>query len=86
MHGDDHYCKAQIKTVINFVSIIAQNHNIKDQCLLLSIDDKSKVKIGVPAVSRHVKLRKFFDLSNPPQTPDHDFPFGKKYLIVPSGL
>jgi hypothetical protein len=85
LHADDHYCKAQVKMVINFISYIAKKFNMKDQCLIMSVDDKAKVKIGIPAVSKHVKLRKFFELSKSPKLPDHDFPFGKKYLLVPSG-
>ena len=86
LHGDDHYCKTQIKLIINFISTISDKLNMKKECLLLSIDDKCKVKIGVPAVSRHVKLRKYFEIAKGgPQTSDHDFPLGKKYLIIPSG-
>ena len=72
--------------VINFISFIAKEFNLKKDCLLLSIDDKCKVKIGVPAVSRYVKLRKYFETTQAPKTPDHDFPLGTKYLIVPSGI
>ena len=45
---------------------------MKKDYLVLSIDDKCKVKIGVPAVSRHVKLRKYLEISKgAPQTQDH---------------
>jgi len=49
------------------------------------MDDKAKVKVGVPAVSKFVKPRKYFEINHGPVTPDHDFPIGQRFLIIPSG-
>ena len=54
--------------------------------MLLSIDDKAKVKVGIPAVSRFVHSKKYYTITKGPQTFDHDFPIGNKYLLVPSGI
>ena len=81
---DDHFCKAQVKCVINYLSHLSSQLGIKD-ILLLSADDKAKVKVGVPAVSKFVKSRKFFEIGKGPKTPDHDFPVGQRLLIIPSG-
>jgi len=69
---------------MNFLSFLKDKHNVNDT-LVFSIDDKSKVKIGVPAVSRYVHSKKYFEINNGPTTPDHDFPIGEKMLITPSG-
>ena len=58
----------------------------EDFCpLILSMDDKSKVKIGVPAVSRYVHSKHYFLKGKESHLPDHDFSIGKKYLISVSG-
>ena len=53
---------------------------------LISIDDKAKVKIGIPAVSKFVYSRKYFIEGKGPHIHDHDFPIGSKCLIIPSGF
>ena len=83
LNEDDHYCKAQAKYMMNYLTYVSNNFN--DTALLLSMDDKSKVKIGVAAVSRFVHSRKYFYSDNGPKTLDHDFPISSKYLIIPSG-
>lgn len=65
--------------VIGFLSLF------KDFSMLLSIDDKAKVKIGVPGVSHLVKSKKYFLSNLGPQTEDHDFPIGSRLLIIPFG-
>ncbi|XP_070176491.1 uncharacterized protein [Littorina saxatilis] len=47
-------------------------------------DDKSKIGVGRPAVSRYHQLRKFFVAGDDPNYNDHDFPT-PGYLICPSG-
>ena len=79
----DHFCKAQIKYIFNYLSHL--KNAFKIPVLAFSIDDKAKIKIGTPAVSRYVHSRKYFELKNEPKTPDHDFPIGSKMLIIPSG-
>jgi hypothetical protein len=80
LHEDDHFAKAQAKYLIAFLSMF------KEDALLLSIDDKAKIKVGIPCISHHVKSRKYFSKELGPQTPDHDFPLTNGLLIVPSGI
>jgi len=53
--------------------------------LLLSVDDKAKVKVGIPAVSKYIFSRKYFEVNHKMKINDHDFPIGAGFLIVPSG-
>ena len=50
-----------------------------------SADDKNKITIGVPAVSRYHQLRLFFPVGDGPNMPDHDFPVTKRNKLIPSG-
>lgn len=84
IHTDDHYCKCQVKYIFNYLSHIAKSQE-NAKVLILSIDDKAKVKVGNPAVSRFVHSKKYFKVSNGPRTADHDFPIGSKFLLIPSG-
>ena len=77
-HPDQHHCASQVKTAREFGS------DNKSQCVTLPCDDKSKIKMGLPAVSRYHQLNKFFVQSDSPQYNDHDFPV-PGYLISPSG-
>ena len=56
-----------------------------DECTIISADNKAKVGIGIPAVSRYVDLsQKFFLSGSGPNLPDHAVnPTGN--LIVPEG-
>ena len=54
MHEDDHFAKAQVKYLMTYLT-----HN-KQTSLLISMDDKAKIKIGIPCVSHHVKSRRYF--------------------------
>jgi len=80
LHNDDHMAKAQVKYLMSFLSLF------KEESLLLSIDDKAKVRIGISCISHHVKSKKFFKRNHGPQTTDHDFPLTNGLLIVPSGI
>jgi len=73
-----------MKYVVNYLSHLSSQCDIKN-ILLFSVDDKAKVKIGIPAVSKFVKSQKFFEVGKGPKTPDHDFPVGERLLIIPSG-
>ena len=57
----------------------------KDKVMLFSMDDKAKVKVGVPCISHLVKSRKFFMKDLGPQTTDHDFFLANGLLLIPSG-
>ena len=79
LHADDQYAKAQVKYLIAYLSMYHEDS------LLFSMDDKAKVKIGVPCISHLVKSRKYFKRQEGPQTSDHDFPLLNRLLIIPSG-
>ena len=56
-----------------------------DECTIISADNKAKVGIGIPAVSRYVDMRqKFFMTGHGPVLPDHDVNRTGN-LIVPEG-
>ena len=59
-HPDQHHCASQVKTAREFGS----DH--KSQCVTLSCDDKSKITMDLPAVSRYHQLNKFFVQSDSP--------------------
>lgn len=80
LHDDDRFAKAQVKYLISYLSSFEQDS------LLISMDDKAKVKIGIPCISHHVKSRKYFVKGTEPETSDHDFPLANGLLIVPSGF
>jgi len=69
-----------MKYLISFLS------SFKEQSLLFSMDDKAKVKVGVPCISHLAKSRKFFQNGKGPETTDHDFPLTNGLLLTPSGL
>ena len=50
---------------------------------MLSCDDKCKVAIGQPAVHRLNNLRKYFEVNQMPEMPDHDYRGGG--TLVPCG-
>ncbi|CAF1556269.1 unnamed protein product, partial [Didymodactylos carnosus] len=77
-HPDFHITCAQV----NYVQELASLYN--DECISLSCDNKAKIPLGIPVVSRHVRSRKFLLLNQSPNLPDHDFPkAGVK--ITPAG-
>ncbi|CAF3237351.1 unnamed protein product [Rotaria sp. Silwood2] len=67
-HPDFHITCAQV----NYVQELASLYH--DKCISLSCDNKAKIPVGIPAVSRYVRSRKFHLLDQPPNLPDHDFP------------
>ena len=79
-HQDEHICKTQIKYMINFLSLF------NDCSCLISVDDKAKIKVGPPSVSRYVHSSKYFLSKDSPQTKDHDYPIAERFLITPSGF
>ncbi len=67
-HPDFHLTCAQVNYVQELVSLY------NDECISLSCDNKAKIPLGIPAVSRYVRSRKFHLLDQSPNLPDHDFP------------
>ena len=57
---------------------------LSDKISVVSLDDMSKVKVGVPAVSRYHQINRTFPEKDKPVLNDHDFPV-PGYLISVSG-
>jgi hypothetical protein len=77
-HPNFHITCAQVNYVQELVSLY------DDECISLSCDNKAKIPLGIPAVSRYVRSRKFHLLDQSPNLPDHDFPKGG-VKITPAG-
>ena len=54
------------------------NDNLK----IISMDDKAKVKVGGPAVSKYHRLKRLFPSSDNPNYSDHDFPVSGYFLNI----
>ncbi|CAF4545828.1 unnamed protein product [Rotaria socialis] len=67
-HCDFHFTCA----LVNYVEELSSLYN--DEILALSCDNKAKIPLGAPAVSRYVRSRKFHLVEKQPNLPDHDFP------------
>jgi hypothetical protein len=67
-HIDLHYCRSQVRMFREFMSDFAAETN------LLSCDDKNKANVGTLAVSRYIKITRFFPKNDAPNYHDHDFP------------
>ena len=52
--------------------------------LALSVDNKNKVEVGIPATNRRSKIRTFYMIKESPNYNDHDFPHSNAKL-VPAG-
>ncbi|CAG8530480.1 7001_t:CDS:2, partial [Gigaspora margarita] len=75
-HIDEHYCLASVKMVREFASTFA-NHSI-----IISQDDKAKIGLGIPAVSR--TFRSLQSFNEPVTVSDHNFPHRAKQKLIPS--
>jgi hypothetical protein len=53
-----------------------------DSSLVLSYDNKNRVKIGTPCVNRFNKAKRWFMEEDRPKLPTHDYP--KSFKIIPS--
>jgi hypothetical protein len=71
-----HYCHAQVKLILELF------FKYSESSMVLSYDNKCRVNIGVPAVSRLDKAKKWFMENDQPKLPEHDYP--KPFKIVPS--
>ena len=52
--------------------------------LALSVDNKNKVEVGIPATSRRSQIRTFYLRKDEPNNNDHDFP-NANCKLVPAG-
>ena len=75
-HAHLHYTQAQVQYVNEIFQFFG--------CTRISADDKNKVNVGTPAVSRYHQISAFFMVDDAPNQLDHDFPYANSKLI-PSG-
>ena len=75
-HPDLHFTRAQVGYVNEMFQYFGG--------VQLSCDDKNKISVGTPAVSRYHAISKFFSTADAPNYEDHDFPYPKA-KIIPSG-
>ena len=76
-HIDFHFTCSQVN-LVNEMAVLCEN------TLSLSVDNKNKVEVGIPATSRRSKIRTFYMVSEAPNYNDHDFPHANSKL-VPAG-
>ena len=77
-HTDFHYTCCQVN-LINEMAFMCEKNT-----LALSVDNKNKVEVGIPATSRCSKIRTFYMIEESPNYNDHDFPHSNAKL-VPAG-
>ena len=77
-HKDFHFTCSQI----NLVNEMA--HLCEENTLSLSVDNKNKVEVGIPATSRRSKIQTFYLTKDSPNYNDHDFLHANSKL-VPAG-
>ena len=61
---------------VNLINELSQIHS--RETALLSVDNKNKVEIGNPAISRRSSIRKIYLTKDAPNYNEHDFPYFKK--------
>lgn len=75
-HPDTKFCRAQIYMAEDFVRMLP------DKCAVLSLDEKAKIPLGLPALSKTTK--QVMNLHEPIQLSDHTFSKGAKQSIEPT--
>jgi len=56
----------------------------QENTLHLSVDNKNKVEVGIPATSRRTHIKTFHMIKASPDYYDHDFP-NRNCKLIPSG-
>jgi len=77
-HPDFHYTCSQVNLVNQMAHLCEQN------TLMMSVDNKNKVEVGIPATSRRTNIRTFHMVDQAPIYNDHDFP-NPNAKLVPAG-
>ena len=77
-HPDFHYTSAQVN-IVNEMAFLC-----KSNTLAMSVDNKNKVEVGIPATSRRTNIRTFHLVDQAPDYHDHDFP-NPNSKLVPAG-
>jgi len=75
-HPDSHYCLTSVKGAKQFASTFA------DVSVVISQDDKAKIRLGVSAVGR--TFHTLQSVNEPTTVADHDFPMGFGQKLIPS--
>src|SRR6266542_5951120 len=75
-HVDEHYCLASVKAARVFFEVFA------DEAIIISQDDKAKVRLGIPTVGHTFKTIQ--SVNEPVTVKDHDFPTSSKMKLIPS--
>ncbi|XP_057299687.1 uncharacterized protein LOC130630278 isoform X2 [Hydractinia symbiolongicarpus] len=78
IHEDFHFSCSQV----NLVNELAQLCN--ENTISLSVDNKNKVDVGIPATSRRAQIRRYHIENEAPIYNDHDFPYPNSKL-TPAG-
>ena len=78
VHPHFHFTCAQVQ-LVNGLAI-----QFEKETLMMSVDNKNKVEVGIPATLRYTKIRTFHLLEDAPNYNDHDFP-NANCKLVPSG-
>lgn len=76
-HDDSRFCFITIENIKKLIALLGP-----DQVLVLSIDDKAKVPIGVTAAKLQSPIA--MSLEWKVRLPDHDFVIASKHKLVPS--
>jgi len=74
--------KRSTSSQIYLVSEMA--HMCQENTLHLSVDNKNKVEVGIPATSRRTHIKTFHMIKASPDYYDHDFP-NRNCKLIPSG-
>ena len=78
IHEDYHFTCAQVSIVNEMAQLCDSN------TLALSVDNKNKVDVGIPATSRRSNIRTFYLKDDAINYHDHDFP-NPNSKLVPAG-
>lgn len=76
-HDDSRFCFQTIKHIKTVVGIVGPK-----QVLVISVDDKEKVPLGVTAAKLQSTMA--MSLERKVRLPDHDFVVASKHKLVPS--
>jgi len=77
-HPDFHYKCSKVNIVNEMVELC------REITLSVSVDNKNKVEVGIPATSRRTKIRTFHLIGQAPIYNNHDFP-NPNSKLVPAG-
>ncbi|KAJ9455480.1 hypothetical protein DIPPA_32812 [Diplonema papillatum] len=91
-HVDDHYCRSQVRLVVE-AAMFANASSEQDEVMVLSVDAKCIVPLGVVAVNKQINTKTYYrvDLDEiadgeerprKPKVPDHSFVTGAGFKPV----